>query len=226
MFIALLLPSTSLLFSRLVYFCMIIVRVFLVKNYCNFEIWEICSPSVIQFWFRIMDDFDFVALERAFVPSSCYPSPFSCVARTPSNPSINGVEIFRFPRWSTGSRFVLTQSICPLQKFLCGPCTEPFEVILMFLRIKNLDLAYNENHKSIYDAILGLAYLNHVSSNKLGSPLHLLPALYLRLFHTFETHKFLRLLKCITFSFLFFSYFFIKEDGPPKYLYHYISSFY
>lgn len=83
---------------------------------------------------------------------------------------------------------------------------------------QNLDLAYNENHKSIYDAILGLAYLNHVSSNKLGSPLHLLPALYLRLFHTFETHKFLRLLKCITFSFLFFLYFFIKEDGPPKYL--------
>lgn len=97
---------------------------------------------------------------------------------------------------------------------------------LMFLRIKNLDLAYNENHKSIYDAILGLAYLNHVSSNKLGSPLHLLPALYLRLFHTFETHKFLRLLKCITFSFLFFLYFLLKRMALRSTFYHYISSFY
>ena len=184
------------------------------------------TKSLNPLRFRNMDDFDFVALKRVFVPSSCYPSPFSCVARTPSHPSINGVEIFNFPCWSTGSKLVLTHSICPLQKNLCGPCTEPFEVIWVFLRIKNLDLAYNENHKSIYDANLGFAYLNHVSSNKLGCSLHLLPALYLRLFHTFETHKFLRLLKCITFSFSFFSFFLIKEDGPPKYLYHYISSFY
>lgn len=76
------------------------------------------------------------------------------------------------------------------------------------------------------DASLGLAYLNHVSSNEIGPDLSLKPllALYMILFHTFQTqNKFLRVTEECYYLLPFFC--FIKGGGPSK-LPHYISSFY